>query len=82
MAARLDHQRVRGVIGGVVEAVADIFLVLDTLVYDAIGEDEEVRGKGEGPGAGDGCFMGVSERCAAAGRCSTHAAFSGRGPRL
>ena len=57
MAAGVDRERVRGVAGGIFEAVTDVFVILDTLVYDAVGEDEEVGGKGEGPGAGDGCFM-------------------------
>ena len=35
--------------------VAEVFLVFDAVVYDAVGEDEQVGGEGEGPGAGDGC---------------------------
>ena len=56
VAAGLDQERVGGVVGGViVEAIADVFVVLDSLVNDAVGEKEEVGGEGEGPGAGDSC---------------------------
>ncbi len=56
MAARFDHERIRGIIGSIFKAVADIFFVLETLVHDTVGQDQEVRGKGEGPGAGNRCF--------------------------
>ena len=35
--------------------VAEVFFVFDAVVYDAVGEDEEVGGEWEGPGASDGC---------------------------
>lgn len=39
---------------GIVEVVADPLLVFDALVDDAVAEQEEVGGEGEGPGARDG----------------------------
>ncbi len=46
---------------GVVEVVADPLLVLNALVDDAVAEEEEVGGEGEGPGARDGFLRsGVS----------------------
>lgn len=37
------------------DVVAEVLFVFDALVDDAVGEEEEVGGEGEGPGAGDCC---------------------------
>lgn len=73
MAAALEEQRIRvvGVAGGVVlvvrvvEMVADPLLVFDALVDDAVAEEEEVGGEGDGPGAGDGFLRsgGSADEC-------------------
>lgn len=57
LAAGFNHERVWGVIGRIVKAVTDVFLVLNTLVDDAVGENKKVGGEGKGPGAGDSCYM-------------------------
>ena len=73
MAAALEEQRIR-VVGGaggvvlvvrVVEMAADPLLVFDALVDDAVAEEEEVGGEGEGPGAGDGFLRsgGSADEC-------------------
>ena len=59
MAAGINREAIRGVVGGTVEAVANIFLVRKTLVDNAVGENKEVGGKGEGPGARNGCCTGL-----------------------
>lgn len=95
MAATLEEQRIRvvGVAGGVVlvvrvvEVVADPLLVLDALVDDAVAEEEEVDGEGDGPGARDGfCDRGGQRMNAiggfAMGIRGTHEAFWGRGRRV
>ena len=40
------------------DTVAEVFLFGDAVVDDAVGEEEEVGGEGEGPCAGYGCVGG------------------------
>ena len=59
MAAQVDGERIRGIIGGIFKTVTHVFIVLDTLEHNTVGQDQQVRGKGECPGAGNSCFNGL-----------------------
>ena len=63
MSAGLEEEGVGLVVGGgfggVDETIAHVFFGHYSVVDDAIGEVDEVGGKGESPGARDGCNGGV-----------------------